>query len=115
MSKQTVTVDTHNFEEEVLHAPQPVLVDFWAPWCGPCRMIAPSLEELASELAGRVKVAKVNVDDAPEVAERYRITSIPTLLLFQNGRVVGQKVGAGAKPAIAQFVEAELAASSARA
>jgi thioredoxin 1 len=108
MSKNTVTVGTHDWDEQVLHAEQPVLVDFWAPWCPPCRMIAPFVDELGADLAGRVTVAKLNIDESPEVAERYNIHSIPTLLLFKNGQVVGQRVGAVPKAGLLQFVDATL-------
>jgi thioredoxin len=83
----------HDFDAAVLQADQPVLVDFHAPWCGPCRMLAPALEQLAAEFAGRVRFVKVNVDDAPELAGRYRITGVPTLLLFRDGAVVDTLVG----------------------
>lgn len=81
------------FETEVLNGSGPVLVDFYAPWCGPCRMVAPLLESLAGEYAGRVRMVKVNVDNSPDLAMRYQITGVPTLLLFQNGRVVESLVG----------------------
>lgn len=86
-------VNERNFATEVLQANQPVLVDFYATWCGPCRMLAPVVEQLAGEFAGRVKFAKVDVDEAPELAARYQISGVPTLLLFQDGRVVDEIVG----------------------
>jgi thioredoxin 1 len=104
MSKNTVTVAAGTWEEEVLHSEVPVLVDFWAPWCAPCRMIAPALEELAAEFAGRVKIAKVNVDESPEIAGQFGIQGIPTLLLFKEGRVAEQYVGARPKADIARLL-----------
>ena len=89
-----VHLDEKNFKTEVLDADLPVLVDFWAQWCGPCRAVAPILDEIAKELQGKLKVGKVNVDEAGEVAAQYNIMSIPTLLLFDKGKVVNQIVGA---------------------
>jgi thioredoxin len=82
-----------NFDEEVLHSKLPVLVDFWAPWCQPCRVVAPAVEDMADEFAGKLKVVKVNVDDAREIAKRYQVDSIPTLAVFRNGKLEDRKVG----------------------
>jgi len=96
-SPNIVTVSKDNFDTEVLKSAVPVLVDFWAEWCGPCKMIAPMLDELAGEYAGKAKIAKVNIDDHPDLATQFRVTAIPTLLFFKGGQVVEQVVGAKSK------------------
>ena len=103
--KTTIEINQANFEGEVLQAPQPVLVDFWAEWYGPCKMLAPVLDEIALEQAGRVKDAKVNVDGNPGLAARFGIRSIPTLLYFENGEVRDQTVGVLSKRAIVAKLE----------
>jgi thioredoxin 1 len=94
-----------NFEAEVLQSSTPVLVDFWAPWCGPCRMLAPSIEQLSTEYAGKVKIGKLNTDDNTDVAAKFGIRSIPTLLIFKDGQVVNQLVGALPKDKIAEQID----------
>jgi thioredoxin 1 len=93
ISAAAVTVTDQSFATEVLNSTEPVLVDFWAPWCGPCRMLGPALEELAREFAGRVRVAKLNVDESPETAARFRIHGLPTILIFKNGQVIDRIIG----------------------
>ena len=88
-----VTLTSRNFEEEVLKSEKPVLVDFWATWCGPCKMLAPVISEIAEEYEDKIKVGKVNIDDEKELAVKYQITSIPTLMLFKNGEVMNMSVG----------------------
>src|SRR6185503_14386782 len=97
-SPNILTLSDSNFPEEVLKSATPVVVDFWAEWCGPCKMIAPVLEELAREYDGKVKIGKVNIDEFQQLAIDYRINSIPTLLFFKNGQVADQVVGMRSKP-----------------
>jgi thioredoxin 1 len=103
--KTTIEINEANFESEVLQSKQPVLVDFWAEWCGPCKMLAPALEEIAVEQTDRVKVAKVDVDSNPVLAARFGIQSIPTLLYFANGEVKDKSVGVVGKRAILSKLE----------
>jgi thioredoxin len=98
--------DDKNFDAEVLQAEGPVLVDFWAPWCGPCRMIAPVVEELAGENAGSIKIGKLNVDEAPSSAQSYGVSSIPTLMVFKNGEVIERLVGVQPKSRLQQVLDA---------
>ena len=98
-----------SFETEVVKAEKPVLVDFWAPWCGPCRMLSPVVDELSKEYNGKIKVGKLNTDDNTQVANRYRISAIPTLLFFKSGKVVDQLVGVHPKPEIKKRLDALLA------
>jgi thioredoxin 1 len=100
----TVKVDTNNFQSEVLNSVEPVVVDFWAEWCGPCKMIAPALEEIATELGGKVKIAKLNIDENPQLATQYGVRSIPTLAIFKNGQVADIKVGAAPKTALNAWI-----------
>jgi thioredoxin 1 len=104
--KPTIEINNANFESEVLKSEKPVLVDFWAEWCGPCKMLGPVLDEIAGEQAGRAKVAKVNIDDNPELAERFGIRAVPTLLYFAGGTVRNQTVGVASKKTIVSALEA---------
>ena len=97
-------VSDANFDAEVLKATGPVVVDFWAEWCGPCRMIAPALEEIAGAMGDKVKIVKLNVDENPAVASKYGIMSIPTLMIFKNGEMVARQVGAAPKQKLEQWI-----------
>lgn len=107
-SKNIVHVSDASFENDVLGGDLPVLVDFWAEWCGPCRMIAPILDEIASEYAGRLQVAKINIDENPATPPRFNIRGIPTLILFKEGAVAAQKVGAVSKSQLTAFIDSAL-------
>ncbi|MCB9536660.1 MAG: thioredoxin [Myxococcales bacterium] len=96
----TVNVTTANFDVEVMRAAEPVVIDFWAPWCGPCRMIGPVLEDLAARYAGQVKVAKINVDEQPQLANVFKVQGIPTLYVLHGGNVIDRVVGFGGKAAL---------------
>ncbi|PWW00510.1 thioredoxin [Hoeflea marina] len=100
----TVKVDSANFQSEVLDSTVPVVVDFWAEWCGPCKMIAPSLEEISNEMEGKIKVVKLNIDENPELASQFGIRSIPTLAMFKQGAVADIKVGASPKTALSNWI-----------
>ncbi|MFG1488340.1 thioredoxin TrxA [Oceanospirillum sp. HFRX-1_2] len=108
MSENIVNVSDASFDEDVLKADLPVLVDYWAEWCGPCKMIAPVLEEIAQEYAGKVKVCKLNIDENTEVPPKFGIRGIPTLMLFKNGNVEATKVGALSKSQLAAFLDGNL-------
>ena len=103
MGQNTVTVTDNDFTSAI-DSDTPTLVDFWAEWCGPCKMIAPSLEEISSEMAGKVKVAKVNIDENPDIAAQYGVRSIPTLAMFKGGEVADIKVGASPKSALSSWI-----------
>ena len=105
MSDQIVYVTDDSFEQEVLNSEIPVLVDYWAEWCGPCKMIAPILEEIVGDYADKVKIAKLNIDDNPNTPPKFGIRGIPTLMLFKNGEVEATKVGALSKSQLTAFIE----------
>ena len=108
MSDQIVHTSDANFDNDVLKSSVPVLVDYWAEWCGPCKMIAPTLDEIAKEYQGKLKIAKVNVDENPQVTQKFGIRSIPTLMIFKDGSVQAQKVGAMSKSQLSAFIETNL-------
>ena len=108
MSQQIVHVSDSSFEQDVLKSNVPVLLDFWAEWCGPCKMIAPMLDQIAAEYAGKVLVAKMNVDENPKTPMKFSVRGIPTLILFKNGQLQGQKIGAVRKADVAAFLDSNL-------
>lgn len=108
MSEKIKHVTAATFDSEVLQSELPVLVDYWAEWCGPCKMIAPALDESADHYAGRLGVAKVNIDDNQSLASRYHVRGIPTLMLFKGGEVVATKIGAVSRSQLAAFIDANL-------
>lgn len=105
MSEHITAITDDNFEEDVLKSDTPVLVDYWAEWCGPCKAIAPALDELAPEYAGKVKIVKMNVDENPNTPPKYGIRNIPTLMIFKNGTVEATKLGAMSKSQLAAFID----------
>ena len=107
-SEKVTTLTDTNFDQSVIKASQPVLVDFWAEWCGPCKRLGPTIDELATHYDGRMTIGKLNVDDNPAVAGRFSIRGIPTLLLFRNGTVAAQQVGAVSKAQLESFLETHL-------
>jgi thioredoxin 1 len=109
MSQNITAVTTDNFDQEVLQAAQPVLVDFWAEWCGPCRMIAPILEQVAGESVGKLKVVKLNVDEHKAVSDRFAIRGIPTMIMFKDGKPAATQVGAVSKAQLTAFLSPHLA------
>ncbi len=113
MSEYVNDVGDQNFESDVLKSEQPVLVDFWAAWCAPCRMLAPTVEAVAEKYAGNARVVKLNVDDNPSVSQRYGIKGIPTLILFKNGKEEERVVGATSKEAISRMIEKHVGVASA--
>lgn len=100
-----VHLTTENFNDEVNQTPMPVLVDFWAPWCGPCQMISPVVEQLAKDYSGKLKVCKLNVDEAPEIATRFAVMSIPALIIFKEGKIMEKRIGAMGRKDMEKFVQ----------
>ena len=112
MGGDVLKVDDSSWESDVMQSPEPVMVDFWAVWCGPCQMVAPIVEELAKEYAGKLRVRKLNTDENPEVAGRYQIMSIPTILFFKNGQPVEKLVGVRPKRQFKEVIDSLLALSA---
>jgi len=115
MSEHVTDVSDNSFEQDVLRSDSPVLVDFWAAWCAPCRMLAPTVEAVAEKYTGNARVVKLNVDENPSVSQRYGIKGIPTLILFKNGKEEERVVGATSKEAISRMIEKHIAATGANA
>ena len=105
MGDNTIQITDAQFQEEVLNSDLPVVVDFWAPWCGPCKMIGPVLEDVAGEMEGKIKVVKINVDENPDTAPKFNVRGIPTLLVVKGGEVVATKVGAVSKSQLVDFID----------
>jgi thioredoxin 1 len=103
----TRSIDTSNFESDVLQSSTPVVVDFWAEWCGPCKMIAPSLEEISEEMGDKVTIAKVNIDENPDIAAQFGVRSIPTLVIFKDGQPTSVQVGAKSKGDLSKWISSE--------
>ncbi|MEL0036172.1 MAG: thioredoxin TrxA [Gammaproteobacteria bacterium] len=108
MSDQIMHISDDSFEEDVLQSDIPVLVDYWAEWCGPCKMIAPILDDVAGDYAGKLKIAKLNIDDNNQTAPQYGIRGIPTLMIFKNGTAAATKVGAISKTQLVEFIDANI-------
>lgn len=107
-SDKVINLDSKNFEEEVMNSDVPVLVDFWASWCGPCKMIAPIIDQLAEDFEGKAKIAKVNVDEEGDLASQFKVMSIPTLILFKDGEIADQTMGARPKGELVKMVQQAL-------
>ena len=105
MTDSIINISDDNFDVEVIKAPVPVIVDFWAEWCGPCKSIAPIIEELASDYKDKIKICKLNIDENPDTPTKFSVRGIPTLLLFKNGAMVSQKVGAAAKSQLSAWID----------
>jgi thioredoxin 1 len=108
MSENIIHVTNDSFEDQVLKAQKPVMVDYWAEWCGPCKMIAPILDEIADEYEGKLTVAKLNVDENQAIAQKYGVRGIPTLMIFKTGEVVGTRVGAQSKSQLSAFIDSSI-------